>query len=80
MHIPIPEFMDMWNYHITYGILQDEGICCSSVNTGFYSILREMNEVRALYVGHDHKNDFYGRRFTTQIHTHIHTKHRYTHT
>jgi hypothetical protein len=60
MHIPIPEFMLLWNYHTTYGTLQDEGICCSSVNTGLFSVLREMNEIRALYVGHDHKNDFYG--------------------
>ncbi len=24
-HIPIPEFMELWNYHMTYGTLQDEG-------------------------------------------------------
>jgi hypothetical protein len=25
-HIPIPEYMELWNYHMTYGTLQDEGI------------------------------------------------------
>jgi hypothetical protein len=67
MHIPIPEFMSLWNYYTTYGTLQDEGICCASVNTGLYSVLREMNEIRALYVGHDHKNDFYGNYFGIQL-------------
>jgi hypothetical protein len=59
-HIPIPEYMELWNYHMTYGTLQDEGICCAALNTGLYAAMKEMNDIKALWVGHDHKNDFYG--------------------
>jgi 3',5'-cyclic AMP phosphodiesterase CpdA len=36
------------------------GICCAALNTGLYAAMKEMNDIKALWVGHDHKNDFYG--------------------
>ncbi len=36
------------------------GICCAALNTGLYAAMKEMNDIKALWVGHDHKNDFHG--------------------
>ncbi len=33
-HIPIPEYMELWNYHMTYGTLQDEGTLMSVTLVG----------------------------------------------
>ncbi|ELR22873.1 Ser/Thr phosphatase family superfamily protein [Acanthamoeba castellanii str. Neff] len=59
-HIPVPEFMHVWNYHNTSGRLQDTGVCCFSVNTGLYAAWRELDEMVSCHVGHDHNNDFWG--------------------
>jgi len=59
-HIPLPEYMNVWNYHVSYGKLEDEGICCFSINTGLYSAFKEMGEVKGVYCGHDHNNDWFG--------------------
>jgi len=59
-HIPVPEFMNVWNYETTYGRLQDVGVCCFSLNTGLFSAMREMGDMRAVFCGHDHDNDFFG--------------------
>jgi hypothetical protein len=59
-HIPIPEFMYMWNHNTTYGILEDTGVCCFSVNTGLFSAFKQMGDVFSVHCGHDHDNDFYG--------------------
>jgi predicted phosphodiesterase len=59
LHIPIPEFLDLWNFHTTYGRKSDD-ICCSSVNTGFFGAMKYMNNIISVHAGHDHKNDFIG--------------------
>jgi len=59
-HIPVPEFMFLWNHFNTTGLLQDDGVCCFSVNTGLYSAMREMGDIQSLHVGHDHNNDYFG--------------------
>lgn len=60
VHIPLPEFMDVWNVEPCHGDLKDGGICCSSVNTGLYSAFKMVNRVKYVGVGHDHNNDFWG--------------------
>ncbi|KAF2076216.1 hypothetical protein CYY_002457 [Polysphondylium violaceum] len=60
MHIPIPEYMDMWNFYPVNGSLYDTGVCCFSVNTGLYAAFKEMGDVVSMHVGHDHDNDFIG--------------------
>jgi len=58
-HIPIPEFITLWNTQTTYGNC-NEPICCSSVNTGLFSAMLKTNSIVSVHVGHDHSNDFYG--------------------
>jgi len=59
-HIPPPEFMDLWNFHVTFGEMEDEGVCCFSANTGFLAAAKELNDLQYIYCGHDHINDFWG--------------------
>ncbi|EFA86528.1 mitochondrial substrate carrier family protein [Heterostelium album PN500] len=60
MHIPIPEYLDMWNFYPVNGSLEDTGVCCFSVNTGLFAAFREMGDVVGVLCGHDHNNDFIG--------------------
>eukprot|EP00128_Syssomonas_multiformis_P008322 Colp12_sorted_trinity150504_noHs@31960 len=66
-HIPLPEFMNLWNNFETYGKLEDEGICCSSVNTGLFAAFKEAGDVVSVHVGHDHNNDFIGNYYGIQL-------------
>eukprot|EP00823_Brevimastigomonas_motovehiculus_P005011 TRINITY_DN345_c0_g1_i1.p1 TRINITY_DN345_c0_g1~~TRINITY_DN345_c0_g1_i1.p1 ORF type:complete len:373 (-),score=60.07 TRINITY_DN345_c0_g1_i1:455-1573(-) len=59
MHIPFPEFINLWNYHPVNGTRQ-ENICCWSVNTGLYTAMKEVGDVRLVGAGHDHNNDYVG--------------------
>ncbi|KYR02318.1 hypothetical protein DLAC_11463 [Tieghemostelium lacteum] len=60
MHIPIPEYMDMWNFYPVNGSLFDTGVCCFSVNTGLFAAFKEMGDVISMHCGHDHDNNFIG--------------------
>ncbi|XP_060172394.1 probable inactive purple acid phosphatase 28 isoform X2 [Lycium barbarum] len=57
-HIPIPE--------IRQGPIKDivgtyrEYVACSSVNSGVLKTLISMGDVKAVFIGHDHTNDFCG--------------------
>ncbi|KAA0039796.1 putative inactive purple acid phosphatase 29 [Cucumis melo var. makuwa] len=57
-HIPLPEFssFDASNYT---GVRQ-EGISSPSVNSGFFTSMVEAGDVKAVFTGHDHLNDFCG--------------------
>ncbi|XP_071735280.1 probable inactive purple acid phosphatase 29 [Rutidosis leptorrhynchoides] len=57
-HIPLPEFANLDPSNIT-GVRQ-EGISSASVNSGFFSTLVEQEDVKAVFTGHDHLNDFCG--------------------
>jgi len=59
-HIPVPEFLDMWNYRAVRGWLRDTGVCCFSINTGLLGAFLEMGDVKSVHCGHDHDNDFFG--------------------
>ncbi|KAJ5070317.1 hypothetical protein M0811_10983 [Anaeramoeba ignava] len=58
-HIPLPEYLDVWNNNICYGF-KEETTCCWSQNTGLYQTFLEQGDVYGVFVGHDHKNDFIG--------------------
>ncbi|NRD79013.1 metallophosphoesterase family protein [Bacillus sp. BRMEA1] len=58
-HIPLPEYNEVWNYHICYGH-NYEGMGCPKVNSGLFTAFLEMNDVKGVFVGHDHINDFWG--------------------
>ena len=58
-HIPVPEMVDLWNSERCLGA-KGENICCPQFNTGLFDAVVEMGDVRGLFVGHDHVNDFCG--------------------
>lgn len=57
-HIPLTEYSNFDSSNIT-GVKQ-EGISSASVNSGFFSTLMEAGDVKGVFVGHDHVNDFCG--------------------
>lgn len=57
-HIPIPEIRNLY-YKKIVGQFQ-EGVACSSVNSGVLQNLVGMGDVKAVLMGHDHTNDFCG--------------------
>ncbi len=59
MHIPIPEYLDVFNNGKYYGT-KNEKIACGSVNTGLFAAMLEQPTVNWVSCGHDHNNDFYG--------------------
>jgi predicted MPP superfamily phosphohydrolase len=62
-HIPIPEYIDMYNWRKTYNF-RNEGIACPRKNTQLFKAILESKNVNATFCGHDHDNDhggfFYG--------------------
>ncbi|KAK6942031.1 Calcineurin-like phosphoesterase domain, ApaH type [Dillenia turbinata] len=57
-HIPVPEVRQLY-YKKIVGKFQ-EGVACSSVNSGVLQTFVSMGDVKAVFMGHDHKNDFCG--------------------
>ena len=39
---------------------QNEGICCPPINSGLFAAVLERGDVRGIFVGHDHVNDYTG--------------------
>ncbi|KAF4366450.1 hypothetical protein F8388_003688 [Cannabis sativa] len=63
-HIPLPEFASFDKSNFT-GVRQ-EGISSASVNSGFFTTMVGAGDVKAVFTGHDHLNDFCGK--LTDIH------------
>ncbi|XP_030512814.1 probable inactive purple acid phosphatase 29 isoform X2 [Rhodamnia argentea] len=57
-HIPVPEYASVESSNYT-GVNQD-GISSPSVNSGFFTTMVEAGDVKAVFTGHDHLNDFCG--------------------
>ncbi|KAF7154269.1 hypothetical protein RHSIM_Rhsim01G0181700 [Rhododendron simsii] len=57
-HIPLPEFASFDSSNFT-GVKQ-ESISSASVNSGFFTTMVEAGDVKAVFIGHDHVNDFCG--------------------
>jgi len=58
-HIALPEWINLLNEDPIYGTYQD-GIGCPVVNTGFFAAAKNNGDITAMFVGHDHNNDFGG--------------------
>lgn len=58
-HIPLPEYNDVWNFNTCYGS-KNENVECAKQNSGMFSAMLEMGDVKGVFVGHDHLNDYYG--------------------
>jgi 3',5'-cyclic AMP phosphodiesterase CpdA len=59
LHIPIPEYRKMYDTSSTYGNASDN-VCCPFVNSGFFKHVEKNGDISAMFVGHDHQNDFGG--------------------
>eukprot|EP00727_Mastigamoeba_balamuthi_P012482 m51a1_g7857 hypothetical protein (324) ;mRNA; r:249010-250341 len=57
-HIPLPEHAAVWESDECWGS-RDEPVSCPRVNTGMYEAAYSQG-VRAIFVGHNHKNDYCG--------------------
>ncbi|KAI5670962.1 hypothetical protein M9H77_11326 [Catharanthus roseus] len=57
-HIPLPEYASFDSSNFT-GVKQ-EGISSATVNSGFFATMVESGDVKAVFTGHDHINDFCG--------------------
>ncbi|AED97710.1 unnamed protein product [Arabidopsis thaliana] len=58
-HIPLPEFLSFDSKNATKGVRQ-EGTSAASTNSGFFTTLIARGDVKSVFVGHDHVNDFCG--------------------
>ncbi|KAE9605784.1 putative metallo-dependent phosphatase [Lupinus albus] len=63
-HIPLPEYASFDSSNFT-GVKQEgngsDGISSASVNSGFFTTLVGAGDVKAVFTGHDHINDFCGK-------------------
>lgn len=57
-HIPLPEYASFDSSNFTG--MKQEGISSASVNSGFFTTMVEAGDVKAVFTGHDHLNDFCG--------------------
>jgi len=61
VHIPPVEVIDLWNNYPVYGDFGDtECSCFHTHKYRFVDALLDQGDVKGLYFGHDHKNDFVG--------------------
>lgn len=59
LHIPLPEFDEVWSTRTCYGV-KYEAVSAPRVNSGLFCALHEMGEVAGVFAGHDHINDYWG--------------------
>lgn len=65
-HIPLPEYNELWDYCHCYG-QKNESVCCPKQNSGMFSAMLEMGDVKGVFVGHDHVNDYYGQMYGIKL-------------
>eukprot|EP00002_Diphylleia_rotans_P007841 TRINITY_DN17518_c0_g1_i1.p1 TRINITY_DN17518_c0_g1~~TRINITY_DN17518_c0_g1_i1.p1 ORF type:complete len:348 (+),score=81.31 TRINITY_DN17518_c0_g1_i1:46-1089(+) len=61
-HIPLIEYNDVWEdctKHECNGN-KYEGVYAANINSGFYAAALDQGDVKAMFVGHDHVNDYCG--------------------
>ena len=56
MHIPLRQYIDPQNY---VGIFREKMVYAQGVDTGFFDAMKVHGKSKAVFVGHDHLNDFY---------------------
>eukprot|EP01112_Ceratiomyxa_fruticulosa_P018381 TRINITY_DN5865_c0_g1_i2.p1 TRINITY_DN5865_c0_g1~~TRINITY_DN5865_c0_g1_i2.p1 ORF type:complete len:347 (-),score=55.31 TRINITY_DN5865_c0_g1_i2:142-1182(-) len=59
-HIPLPEYVSLYDQNSTMGYLNDSEIACPSFNTGLFDAFKTSGDVKLVSVGHNHGNDFCG--------------------
>jgi len=59
-HIPLPEYKDIIDAPLTYGIYNEGEVCSPDYNSGMFTSFLEKGDVMGMFVGHDHNNDYIG--------------------
>lgn len=62
MHFPLPEhrMVDLHREECGFEGIRRSPICCSRLNSGLFSACLQRGDVKAIFCGHDHRNDFSG--------------------
>eukprot|EP01133_Synstelium_polycarpum_P002511 gene2511-2868_t len=61
VHVPPVEVIDLWNTGTVVGDFGDSGVCCYyTEHSKFIETMVAQKDVKALYFGHDHRNDYIG--------------------
>ncbi len=55
-HIPLPEYIDSYNWRKSYGTKNEE-IACPKINTKLFKSMLEKDNIYATFCGHNHNND-----------------------
>lgn len=58
MHIPFPEYKNAASNKRALVGNKKEDVCCSAMNSGMFLLLRDNGDVKGVFCGHDHNNDF----------------------
>ncbi|MBU1141475.1 MAG: metallophosphoesterase [Firmicutes bacterium] len=56
MHIPLRQFIDSEGY---VGIFNEDKVYAQGIDTGFFDAMVTYGKSKGVFVGHDHKNDFF---------------------
>lgn len=57
-HIPLPEFRTAWEKNGFRSGVRQENECPGVVNAGMFAAFLEQKDVKAIFCGHDHDNDY----------------------
>lgn len=66
MHIPIPEYRDVWNTRVCFGH-RYEKVGCAPVNSGLFAAMLDAKSIQGVFCGHDHINDYAGELFGIRL-------------
>jgi len=59
LHIPVVEVADLYAKGKVVGLCH-EPVCCPKVNSGLFAAVLDRGDVKGLFFGHDHVNNFVG--------------------
>lgn len=68
-HIPLPEVALMWENGENHGVVgeKNEDVAAGAFNSGLFAAMLERGDVKGVFVGHDHVNDFVGDYFGIRL-------------
>lgn len=65
-HIALPEYNEVWDHYPCLGD-KFEPVCCPKQNSGLFSAMLEAGQMRGVFVGHDHVNNYEGDLFGIKL-------------